>query len=355
VKAAAVRREVWRDIMTGTARTAIFALALGLLVLGLVAVEQLQVRRLVEDATAFRAAGASVVTMSAEGRIRGEACERLGEVPGVRAAGALSQRRDGLRLATLPQSPLTLYSVSPGLPAVLAAVSDGNGVILSDDAVAAAGRSPGDTLATADGTTRIAGSYAYPADGRRIGFGYAALDVTRADAFFDECWVEAWPIDDHIEALLLTVVRPDAEDDADLQLSQLNTTLGTTFDGAAVFDSRATSAAWAVAAGAALAIGYLSVRIRRVAIASALHTRVPRGALAAILALETAAWVLPVIVVAAAATAVFAATGEEADQDVAFLLTARIVAPAVATSVMGAGIAFLTTRERHLFRYVKDR
>jgi hypothetical protein len=223
-------------------------------------------------------------------------------------------------------------------------------------AVAAAGRSLGDTLATAAGRTRVAGSYAYPADGRRIGFGYAALDVTRVDdAFFDECWVEAWPIDDHVEALLLTVVRPEAEDDADLELSRLNTTLGTTFDGAAVFDSRATSTAWAVAAGAALTIGYLSVRIRRVAIASALHTRVPRGALAAILALETAAWVLPVVVIAAAATAVFAATGEEADRNVTFLLTARIVAPAVTASVMGAGIAFLTTRERHLFRYVKDR
>lgn len=355
MKRRAILREAWRDTITGTARTATFALVLGFLVLGTVAADQAQVRRLVDDAARYREAGASILTITAEGRIRGDACDNLEALPGVSAAGALTQEEDGLRVSTLPQSPMTLYSVTPGFPAVLSAETDGNGVVLSADAMASAGRTPGDSLPTSDGTTRIAGTYAYPADGRRVGFGYAALDVTASERLFDECWVDAWPLDEHVQPLLLTAVQPRADADADVQLSRLNTTLGTSFDGAGAFAERLTSMVWAVAAGGALVIGFVSVRMRRVALASALHTRVPRSSLAAILTIETAAWVVPVAVVAVGATTVFAATGAAADRGTILLLSGRVLAPAVASAFVGAALGFATTRERHLFRYVRDR
>ncbi|RWZ55371.1 hypothetical protein ELQ92_15230 [Labedella populi] len=150
-------------------------------------------------------------------------------------------------------------------------------------------------------------------------------------------------------------MQPRADADADVQYSRLNTTLGTSFDGARAFEQRLTSMAWVAGAAGALVVGFVSVRIRRVAIASALHTRVPRGSLAAVLALETAAWVIPVAIVAVGATSVFAASGAAADRATTLLLTGRVVAPAVVWAFTGAALAFITTRERHLFRYVKDR
>ena len=351
----AILREAWRDLVTGTTRVATFALAFAVLVVGMCAADQLTVRRLVDEAAQYRAAGASVVTIAAEGRIRGDACEALGDLPGVRAAGALRQEADGLRLSTLPQSPLTHYLVTPHLPEVLSARSDGNGLVLSADAATAVGRTVGDPVETLDGTSRIAGVYPYPSDGRRVGFGYAALDVSGAGGLYDECWVDSWPLDDHIEALLLTTVQPNADADADVQLSRLNTTLGTAFDGATSFHDRLTTDGWLGAAAVAAVIGYVSVRVRRVAIASALHTRVPRRSLVAIVALETAAWVLPVAALATAATLVFAATGAPEDRATTLLLSARVVAPAVAAAALGAVVALGLTRERHLFRYVKDR
>jgi hypothetical protein len=355
VRRDAILRETWRDIVTGTARTATFALVFGFLVLAVVAADQAQVRRLVDEASEYREAGASILTLTAEGRIQGTACEDLATVPGVRAAGALAQEEEGLRVSTLPQSPMTLYSVTPGFPDVLGAETDGNGIVLSADAATSAGRAAGQSLPTTEGTTRVAGSYPYPPDGRRVGFGYAALDVTSSERLFDECWVDAWPLDDRLQPLLLTAVQPRADADADVQFSRLNTTLGTSFDGARAFEERLTSMVWAAGAVGALVVGFVSVRIRRVAIASALHTRVPRGSLAAILALETAAWVVPVAIVAVGATSVFAATAVGADRETTLLLTGRVLAPGVVSAFAGAALAFVTTRERHLFRYVKDR
>lgn len=355
MRAAAILREAWRDIVTGTTRIATFALAFGVLVTGVAAADQLTVRRLVDEADQYRASGASIVTITAEGRVRGEACEALGRLPGVRAAGALRQEDDGLRLSALPQSPLTLYTVTPHLPDVLSAASDGNGLVLSANAASAAGRGAGDPVDTAEGASRIAGVYDYPEDGRRVGFGYAALDVSTTSELYDECWVDAWPLHERIDALLLTAVQPGADADADVQLSRVNSTLGTTFDGAAAFSGRLTADAWLVALCGSLVIGYVSVRVRRVALASALHTRVPRRSLAAILALETCSWVVPVALVAMSATVVFAATGPSADRGTTVLLTLRVLAPSVAAAAVGAVTAFVATRERHLFRYVKDR
>ncbi|RUR01108.1 hypothetical protein [Labedella endophytica] len=351
----AILREAWRDIVSGTTRVGAFALVFGVLVTGLAAADQLTVRRIVDEAARYQSSGASVITIAAEGRVRGDACEALDALPGVRAAGALRQEPDGLRLATLPQSPVTLYTVTPHLSDVLRSSSDGNGIVLSADAVSASGRRVGDSIVTAAGTSRVAGVYPYPADGRRIGFGYAALDVSSSATLFDECWVDAWPPDEHLEALLLTAVQPSAAGDADVQLSRLNTTLGTTFDGVASFEERLTAHGWLVAIVAGLAIGFVSIRIRRVALASALHTRVPRTSLAAIVALETGAWVGPVVVVALAATAVLAATGDPSDRGTTLLLSARVVVPGAAAAFSGSTIALAVTRERHLFRYVKDR
>jgi hypothetical protein len=99
----------------------------------------------------------------------------------------------------------------------------------------------------------------------------------------------------------------------------------------------------------------LAVRTRRLELAAALHARVPKPHLAWQQVLEAAAWVAAGVAIAAAAVAYAARTGNPDPGDWAFLLGARTLAAAAATALLGALAGVATTRERHLFRYFKNR
>ncbi len=76
-------------------------------------------------------------------------------------------------------------------------------------------------------------------DGRRGGLGYSVLIPVDADAPFDECWADVWPVSPSTRDLLLLTAMPAAGQEPPT-LGQLNTTLGTGFDGAVSFSQRPT-------------------------------------------------------------------------------------------------------------------
>lgn len=80
-----------------------------------------------------------------------------------------------------------------------------------------------------------------------------------------------------------------------------------------------------------------------------------RPHLAATTALQTASWTLPAALITAATIAVFVATGPADDALVTILLGARIGLLAGAGVFVASAVALTLTRERHLFRYFKDR
>jgi len=358
VRGAAILREAARSIATGTARTLTFAIALGLTTLSLLAADLGSVRQLAEEAVRFTESGASVLTVTAVGRIDAAGCERLGEIPEVRAVGALRNAEGNVTVGALPRSPLPLREVSPGFPAVLRSDTvDAPGVILSRDASDLLALSLDGVLSTTAGTTRVAGVFEYPDDGRRPGFGYLALEVTADDRPFDECWVDAWPTLPDLAAILLTTVGPPVGSSQDEQpvLSQLNTSLGRTFEGETRFAQRPTAWAAPVAAVAAFVLAFVSVRIRRMQIASGLHAGVSRRAVYAMLGLETVSWSLPVMVWSLALIAMFTAAAEPGDRAALLLLGARISVLAQLGVLAGAAAAAGVIRERDLFAYFKDR
>ncbi len=183
-------------------------------------------------------------------------------------------------------------------------------------------------LATATGEAKVSGVYANPDDGRRPGLGYAALVVTPDNEPFDECWLDAWPQRPELAQLLLTTVIPnnDAPDELPT-IGQFNTTLGAEFDGAARFEQRLTRFAPALSAILAASIAVLAIRLRRIELASARHSGVRGRDLLAITLLESAAWIVPILILSAATAACFAWQAAPGDRAAGIALAAGCASP----------------------------
>jgi len=105
-------QEAWRNLLTGTSRAALLTVLLSVLSAGLAALEVISVQQISAAARTYVSSAASVVTLTAPGRISGVACDALDALPGVRAAGALRPRTSPLTAIELPSSPLPVRESS---------------------------------------------------------------------------------------------------------------------------------------------------------------------------------------------------------------------------------------------------
>lgn len=180
MKAAALWREAWRNITSGTTRVVLFATIAAVAGSLLVAAEVLTVRSILDDAKEYRDSGAATLILTAGGRVNGQACTALTQIDGVTAAGAIRESPQKLVLAALPGAPISAFEVTPGFAALLSpARLDGPGIAVSEQVASERGVSGGETLSFHDGGyAKVAGAFAYPSDGRRAGLGWAALEPT---------------------------------------------------------------------------------------------------------------------------------------------------------------------------------
>ena len=346
-----------RNILSGTARALTLVLCLTVLVGGLVVADVLASRAVLDSAAHFRSARANVVVLAAPGHVSGSRCDSLTSFPGVHAAGAFRSRELRLVPAALPGAPLTGYEVSSGFADLMdIRQGDGAGLLLAEDAADSLGLSASDRLVLVDSEAEIHGIYGWEDDGRRSGFGYAAfLPVADSDGF-DECWVDAWPRPPQLNDLLLNTQIPSASSASEKpQMGQINTTLGTSFDGKSLYHSRLTRfAPWAAFAISVL-IGWVFVRLRRLELASAIHAGVSRGSLAAILGCEIGVWSTAVFVLSGSCTLLITAGITTADRTPIAEHGFAILAMSLCGAMLGTAVAFGATKEEHLFRYFKNR
>ncbi len=347
-------RELARDVISGTSRACLFA-SLSLLVLALiVTAEVLTASALVRQATEYRASGAAITTVAFPGRVDGRACEALATSPGVLAAGAL-RAASPATLAALPGAPLEHYETTPSLARLLRATEAGRGAYFSQDVVDAVGQA----VATVEGrNVPVRGTFPYPTDGRRPGFGWAMLSPVRpGDGAFDECWIEVWPERSDTRRMLLTAVIPGNSVDpaAEPQVSQLNAAHGAEFSGAASYEHRPTRFAPLVALLIGALLGGISVHVRRVEIASNLHAGASRRILMVQQTAEADAWALPAAVCGWAVGGVIAVA--LVPQELAALArgSAFIAAAFLAGALWGACMGTFFVRESRLWSYVKSR
>ncbi|TGJ96268.1 hypothetical protein DLJ96_11055, partial [Actinotalea fermentans ATCC 43279 = JCM 9966 = DSM 3133] len=274
----------------------------------------------------------------------------------VHAAGAL-RTGEPLRALNLPSSELTGFEATPGL---LGALDRGRvagaGLWLSADLAEALGAVAGDSIATNAGPARVGAVYPYPDDGRDRVLGYAAVAPIPATGLFDSCWVEIWPVNPETATLLRTAVVAEPSSEAQPTQKQLNGRLGATYDASAEFSDRLTKPAPVAAIVLGLSLGFVATRLRRLELAAALHARVPRSALTWQVLLETAAWTgTAVIVTIPVLWWLAGGAGPLADHLSTWVLGMRTVLAGAGAVLVGAVAGALTTREKHLFRYFKER
>jgi hypothetical protein len=350
-----IRSEAGRNVATGTTRALLFGLLLATVGAGLAIVDARSVIAVERAAADFVAAGASVRILLAKDMTDPAACDRLTGISGVRAAGALREA-DAVTLRAMSANPIPAYAVTPGLLAVLGGdPAAPAGAWLPAELARTLGVSPGQTLATATGPLRVAGVYRYPDDGRDSRLAYAALLPEPATGTFDECWADVWPLSKPREQLLHTALTVDTASTDPVTVGRLNTSHGTRFDGEADFTGRPTRYVLPGCALAGLLLGFLAVRIRRLEIAAALHLGESRRALLATVLVETAVWAAAAFLLAACALAAGVVAANPGDPLTAYLVDVRGPAAAACATLAGALAAVLSIRERHLFRYFKDR
>ncbi|UAJ78693.1 hypothetical protein IT072_15860 [Leifsonia sp. ZF2019] len=352
----AILREAARDIATGTTRFAGFSILLAIAISGLVSADGIAIARQIAEAEDFREAGGSTQILTAEGRIDPAQCERLGDLPDVVASGALRSDADKVRVSVLPNAPVPSFEVSPGFADVLSARSGNrSGTLISRDLALDVGAQVGESIATDRGSMTVASTFAYPSDGRRPGLGYAVLSITADPGGFDECWVTAWPQLTNVRALLFGTMTPGSDPASKPQISQLNTSHGLSVAGEAGFLGRLTRAAVPVAAMVGVGLGFVSVRLRRLQLASALHAGVRRVDLISTQLLQALAWASSAAVIGLALAGVTASFVPGEDQGAVFEAVSGIPLAAAVGAVGGAFVATLSAREKQLYRYFAER
>lgn len=357
--------EAGRNLVSGTTRAVLLAVAFLLTVGTVAALDVRAVSDVTRTAQDFRAHGGSVQVLTATGSVDPRRCAALAGLPGIEASGAIRAGRP-LVASALPASTLTQWDVTPGFLAVLdstgastgarqvAPTATGAGVWLSADLAETLALRPGATLATRAGDATVGGTYVWADDGRDRALGYSVLTPTAATGAYDACWAQIWPVDDNTTGLLYTALDPGTND-ATTTLGQLNQTQGTSYDARAALQDRPTRHAPLAAAVLGLVLGLVAVRTRRLELAAALHARIPRPALTLQVLVETACWVLAAAAIAAAALAWPAIAGSPDASGAAYQIGLRIVVAGVAGVLVGVVVATAMTREKHLFRYFKER
>lgn len=360
MRARSVVSEAARNLATGTTRAALLALALASIVGALAYVDVRAAVDVLQGAAEYRASGSSVVVLEVPQGIDGTRCDALASASGVVAAGAIRQG-EPVRALAMPSSQVTVWEATPGVVNLvadtggdIAATAPGaGGLWYSRDLAQALGARPGRPIETTAGTAATAGVYTWPDDGRTRTLGYAAMAPVAPTGVFDQCWVHAWPMDVNTAGLVYSAIDPAKADQA--IVSRLNTALGADYDAPGLLSRRPTVYAPWAAAVVGFVLGYLAIRLRRLEFAAALHARVRKAHLAWQQTLEAIAWVAAGAAIAAAAVARAATTANPDPSDYAFLLGARTILAGSAAVLLGTLAGVAATRERHLFRYFKNR
>lgn len=352
MKWASILSETIRNVDSGTTRAVFGALALLAILTGTVLQDALAVQHIFINQRAVRTGGGATHIVAAPAGIDGQQCIALQGLTGVVGTIALREVPARFDLLAYPYSQPALYDAAGDIPEVLVASPSGPpGVWLSEVMATRFGSGP---LAIADGSSAVvAGTFPYPDDGRNSQLASAALQPVPPFGRFDACWMTIWPHDDASLALLDTALVPGTDN---VTRQQLNPTFGTPTPTIDLLRTRSTR--WLLAVGAAVsaALGYISIRTRRVELSLAQHLGVHGPQQRIQLGLETLCWALPASALATT-VALITTTAHTTAPESRWLLTHIMVgvAASLIATLTGSLAAALTIVEKRLYIWTKDR
>lgn len=289
-------REAVRNVASGTARSVILVVALGLLSLGASLLDALAITEILDETDTYRAAGADIYTAAAPEGVLGQQCQALPRMRAVGAAGALSLTEDPLNFTVLSDFDVDHYEASPGLAEVLGLSGLQPGDFVVSRALAdQLGLAEGTFAATADAAPLVTGIYEYPKDQRAVTLEFAAVSIVASQGLFDQCWATYWPPEPGQEGSLDVVFKPGTPPDL-MERRQLNASFGARFDPVSEFSQRATRVLPVVAGWVAFLLTLLIQRRRLLEGSLARHLGASNGDLALIRGCEAILWLVPLLV-----------------------------------------------------------
>lgn len=409
-------QEIITDVVDGTARTLTWMLLCVAVVLPLTLSDVLTVHGQVRHAYALQESGAAVYVLSAPGAVDGHLCEALAHSPGSAgtASGGAIRKVRSAQLDALPGTTLPLYEATPGLTSLLAQSGQpatdstdltsadharvgqssaqsvggndgetaglkamppgglGAGVLLGEEAAQTlltpsqnarlASTSSPDTgsseparVSINGSQVSVIGSYPWPNDGRQAGYSYAAIAPVPAQGMFDECWISTWPARTDLPVTIRSAISPAAPSTTEAQVSQLNYRLGQADHLASVFSQRITRFNSALLALGTFIVGWLSVRLRRLELASDLNVGVSRLDLSLKVLTHALTAVLPAAAAVLAVGIALAWPLAAGDRQALILMAATDAGATLASTALGGICGALLVKESALMHYSRDR
>lgn len=358
-----VLREAWRNTKAGASRPIFTLIAFFLLIGGLGSAQAFWIAQVNRDADHWRSVGAAIQVVTMPGKIDGATCDELARVSGVAAAGAV-RNGPSLQFAALPSTTFATFEGTPGLSKVLGVNAPPDapkiGVWISSDLASTLGVSGQATRAlrtTAGQSILVAGQYAYAEDGRLPILAYNLVSEVPAAGAFDACWVEIWPENPELDALLtLPVEGSKTSGQADApKIQQLNASEGTVFAGKQRLERLPNWLPLSASVTIGILLGFILIWSRRLEIASALHAGISKIALMLQVAAELMIATTSAAALSLAAGLTISSTSNPGAPLPALLACASVVATGLTSTIVGAVLMTFAISENRLFRYFKSR
>lgn len=352
-----ILHEVWRNLLTSSSKSILSFMFLVAIITTIGLADALTVSSLVSSARNFKEVGAATTILDAPGSINGESCDLLSTLDGIEASGAVRKPGNAVVASVLPAAPLPIYESTSGFPKVLGISRGPQGAVFAPtDLQQAMNLSEGDQLAISTGLIPLSSFYAYPADGRLPGLGWALVDSTPVNAGkFDQCWVTAWPSSKSVRSLTLLALDVNSPPSSSHEVFQLNGRKGQTLDAADAYSSRITRYGPVLAFASAAAIGTVMYSLRRLHFAARRHDGASMFALVSQTILEVLCWSVPAVVVSALLPLIVAVEVSGTEGRVMAISVISLCFCAIAGAILSSVVVVMNTRERQLFRFFKDR
>ena len=347
--------EATRNFFTGSNHSLIWFTLFTVLVVLLIGIDQRAVVNQLKEVDNYLNQSGNVHFIASQGNISQQNCVALQKIPGIETAVALRQN-DDLELPALPRSKLKSYETT-GEFANLFQTNQSivkPSIFLSADAAGVFKTNPGDKLNVGSEEIVVEAVFANPSDGRGRLFDFSLVTVTnQTTAGFDSCWIKIWPdnrkLIDYLNFAYLgdNTQRPQSQ--------QFNPKFGQKVDVLEAYENRASKKISQFALIAAMVVGVASVLTRRLELASTMHAGVRKNALRLQILFEQLYWLLASAVICAVLLWALSAFGNPQSPWGAYKNGLFVLVSSMIFASLGAQIALSFIKEKHLFRYFKQR
>ena len=353
VRARSALGEAWRTVWSNSTPALLLTALMVTVCGGLGVADASAVAHVVRSRQAFVARGDSTWVIGSAGGISGQVCDKLAGSGSIVGSGAVRVPDQSVPFASAPGTAVTFLQATPGLLAFLDPAPFGQrGLLLSPDLAQTLGAQQARTIRMSDG--RIASVVGVMSELTTVTtLQNAAIDIEQPSGAYDACWVQTSGAQD-AELLGELAALPGAPAGPP-QITQLDSTLGSTPSAVRDYADRASRFAPVAAAACGVVIGIGAVRRRRLELASARHMGQSRAALTLQAGVEAGVVAVATIVIGSLGVLIVARAAPRGAVVSVAEAGARPLVTGPALLVVATMLAAATLRESSLYAYFKER